>query len=125
MNRTKYCVVMRKRNCVSWSACSDDRGNRRLTNDMFATIKDAEDWIKEKYDNPWIDHIIEGSNGHLMDIEAWKESCDGGGFYDDDGFGDLVDSEYTMLNFMINPSDYTSKEVAIPDEAKYILWYNK
>lgn len=97
---------------------------------IFESIEDAEEWIhtnhksKYKYDQPWIDHKIDGHRGHLMTIKEWKGCCDDGGFIDYDGYGDLVNSDCEVVGKTVSPSDYTEGRVVL-DDAKYILWYNK
>ena len=99
----------------------------------FNTIEEAEQYIRENhkpkvsYDTPWIDHVIEKSHGHLMSLEDWKEDCENGAFIDYDGYGSLVDKNYKFLSEggHAKPSQHTHKKRTFPEEAKYILWYNK
>lgn len=101
-----------------------------LTSLEFDSIEMAEKWIRETYqgedpwDRPWVDHVINGSRGHLMKIEHWKLSCEDGGFIDYDGFGDLVKDEQLMGIFR-RPSDVTHNGRPIPEDATHILWYNR
>lgn len=106
---------------------SDYKYRRVLKSPSFETIEEAEKWIQNKDPHCWIDHIIQGSLGHLMLLKDWEEDCDNFCFNDDDGFGDLVDSHYnTIYEFCsVSPSDYTNGNIQYPPEAKYILWYNR
>lgn len=110
---------------------SDYRYSRIPNSLAFAKIEEAAAWIRETYvakttyDTPWIDHVIDGYQGHLMTLEDWKESCDDGGFIDYDGYGDLVTEDYTLLGETTRPSAHTKRKRDYPPEAKYILWYNR
>jgi len=126
---------------VSKKQGSDYKYRRVPNSPSFPTIKYAEKWINENhkskysFDRPWIDHKIDGCLGHLIPLEEWKECCDEGGFIDYDGYGNAVDGNYKIIEMVdsldyegnhIWPSDYTELGGAkIPDDAKYILWYNR
>lgn len=96
-----------------------------ITDTIFESIATAEDWCFGAYKNCIIDHSIDGYTGDLMSMTEWKESCDCGGFIDYDGYGDLVDSEFKLIGITRRPSDYTKKLRDIPENAEYILWYNR
>jgi hypothetical protein len=103
----------------------------------FKTIEETESWVRENDTDrigPWIDHVIEGSSGHLMALDDWKEDCDDGGFIDDDGHGNAVDENYKIIELggndfwdsVVSPSDWTVHGgKGIPENTKYILWYNR
>jgi hypothetical protein len=107
----------------------------------FSNIEEAENWVREthvgkegSHNNPWIDHKIGESSGHLMPLQVWKECCDDGGFIDYDGHGDMLDENYEFIEsgdeddffkHSICPSGYTKKKIKIPSNVKYILWYNR
>jgi hypothetical protein len=125
-----YYEVFRFRKDIRWSVRKEFSRNR-LTQETFPTIEEAESWIRENhkpeyhFDRPWINHVIDGSYGHLMLLDVWKEDCDQGGFIDYDGHGDLVSENYEFIGSSTRPSDHTYKKRNYPIEAKYILWYNK
>ena len=107
-----------------WSV-KEQLKEEKIVSTVFDTIEAAENWCRETYKDCWIDHMVDGYSGHLMEINEWKECCDDGGFIDYDGCGDLVDSNYHLLGMTRKPSDYTNNIREIPENAKYILWYNR
>lgn len=118
---------------------TDYKYTRVRNSPSFSTIEEAEEWINENdkggFQLPWIDHKIGTSSGHLMPLQEWKECCDDGGFIDYDGYGDPIDENYQKIDMgkvndflddVISPSDYTHRGgMKIPENTKYILWYNR
>ena len=61
--------------------CGSDYAYRRvLKSPSFSSIEEAEAWIREVDNDPWIDHEIQGYTGHLMILEDWERDCDEGFF---------------------------------------------
>ena len=103
----------------------NEKDGKNVTADKFASVQEAEDWGYANFENCWIDHILEGHSGKLMSMEEWKSSCDCDAFIDYDGYGDLVNSEFKLIGVTRRPSDYTKGRKEIPENAEYILWYNR
>jgi hypothetical protein len=92
------------------------------TKKVFSCNEEAEAWIEDNYPDNWIDHKINGDIGSLMLFEFWVKCVDGGGFTDDDGYGDILDEKYNIIKRRYYPSNYEGEK---PKNAKYILWYNR
>lgn len=61
------------------------------------------------------------SNGVMIEVEDFIEDCKLYRFTDDDGYGRAVKNERVNITLEIKPSKINE----IPDDAIYILWFNK
>ena len=57
-----------------------------------------------------------------MTMEAFVETCQFGGFIDDDGFGYYA-TEHQTTNRVINPSDVARNKY--DSEYTHVVWFNK
>lgn len=131
MKKARRAEVFRMKRTEGWSV-RKECSRVRFTKETFPTVEAAEQWIRENVQDPawkgspWINHILHDSHGHLMTIEDWKECCDGGGFIDYDGNGELIDENYDFIeNGFVKPSHHTHLKKEFPKEAKYVMWYNR
>jgi len=60
-------------------------------------------------------------HGDLMTVDAFRETCDCGGFIDYDGFGYAVFGDRVDTETFICPS----KREEISDLATHVLWFNR
>ena len=119
MNGTTFFVAIKKNNC--WEIKFEGK-REKPTDETFSSYESAVEWINKNYSENWIDCEIDRYQGHLMTFEEWAEDVKSGSFIDYDGYGDLLDKDYSFLNKTYYPSKYKGRT---PKNAKYILWYNK
>jgi hypothetical protein len=94
-------------------------------NTSFSSIEDATDWCYDNIPDCVVNHKIKDKIGDIISLENWKQDCDLNCFIDYDGYGDLVDENFNLIGITRRPSDYTDKRKDFPENAKYILWYNR
>lgn len=91
----------------------------------FSSLEEAENWCYDNIDDCVVWHKLDRFTGSLMTFSEWKANCEFGGFIDYDGYCDLIDENFKMIGVTRRPSDYMEKRKDFPENAKYVLWYNR
>ncbi len=66
-----------------------------------------------------------GQDDYYVTWEAFVETCQSGGFVNDDGFGELATADRQVSNTRVHPSDALDPSYSRPAWATHVCWYNK